>query len=277
MIQIITDSSSEFTKEEMEKNNIILVPMHITFGEESYQDVFEIGKDEFYKKLTTNEELPFTSQPSPGDFLPYFKAAKEAGDDVVVILLSSALSGTFQSAVIAKTMVEYDHIYLIDSLSATYAQKLLVDRAILRRKEGKSAPEIEAELNEIKGRVRVFAAIDTMKYLYKGGRISGVQAGLGTMVNLKVIITIKTDGDGSLDILGKVRGAKKAVQFIYDFIAQDEIDETHNVYPLYTMDDTNCREMMKEAPFPVAEAGNLGATIGTHIGPGAFGFVYVKK
>ena len=124
MIRILVDSSSDYTLEEIREKNIDFVPITVTIGSKSYQDVVELKPDDFYEMLITGNEFPKTAQPSPQDFAEVFKDAKEKGDDIICILLSSALSGTCQSAAIAKDMVDYDNIYIIDSLTATIMIKI---------------------------------------------------------------------------------------------------------------------------------------------------------
>ena len=131
MIRILVDTSSDYTVEEIKAKGLELVPMHITFGEEDYRDVYDLTKDAFYELLTSNEEFPKTSQPTPQDFVDIFEDVQENGDEQICILLSSKLSGTFQSAALAKNIVEYDKIHLVDSLGATHMIRIirLIDRS----------------------------------------------------------------------------------------------------------------------------------------------------
>ena len=142
MIKFLLDTSSDFTVEEVKEKGMNLVPLHITLGEADYKDAYDLTKDAFYELLTTNEEFPKTSQPTPQDFVDAFEDAKEKGDELICILLSSRLSGTFQSATLAKSIVEYDNIHLVDSLGATHMIRIMVEYAQNLAAEGKGAKEI---------------------------------------------------------------------------------------------------------------------------------------
>ena len=129
MIRILLDSSADFSAQEAKERNLELVPINITINGNNYLDGVDITKDEFYELLTSSEEFPKTAQPSPQDYVDIFEDAKEKGDSIVYLSLSSALSGTFQSATLAKSMVEYDEIYLVDTLSATRAIRIMAEYA----------------------------------------------------------------------------------------------------------------------------------------------------
>ena len=163
MIRILVDSSADYTAQELEKLNMELVPITITLGDKSYRDGIDITKDELYQMLLDTEEFPMTSQPSPQDFLDVFEDVKEKGDSLVYLSLSSGLSGTFQSATLAKNMVEYDGIYLVDTRSATRAIRIMAEYACKLREEGKDAASIASALDEFRSRVVIFAALDTCK------------------------------------------------------------------------------------------------------------------
>ena len=136
MIRILVDSASDYQMEEIQTKGLLLVPITITIGETDYIDGKNLGRDEFYEILSRTGEFPKTSQPSPQAFLDLFLEAKKNGDELICILLSSALSGTCQSAFLAKSMAAYDKIYIIDSLTATYTIKLMADHALQLVKEG---------------------------------------------------------------------------------------------------------------------------------------------
>lgn len=156
-IRIVTDTASDLELEELKKYNITCVPMSISFGNESYKDIFELDRDSFYEKMIASKELPKTSQPSPADFIPCFSEAKRNGDQLIVILLCSLLSGTYQSAVIAKTEVDYDGIYIIDSRTVTCGERFLIEVAMKCIDEGMSAKEIAEHVESIKSRVKILA------------------------------------------------------------------------------------------------------------------------
>lgn len=278
-IRIVTDSSSDFEPAVAKRRKVEIVSMPIQFGKATFLDGKTISGELFYKLLKEGKENPSTSQPTPTDFLKVFEATKAAGDQVVAVLLSSALSGTIQSAMIAKGMCEYDEIYIVDSLSATAGIQILVNYACKLRDSGLKAADIAAELEKVKGRIRIFAVIDTLEYLRRGGRISTLQAGLGSMTKLKPVIAVR---DGAVAITGKAFGTAAAVKQLLKLIADHPVDDAFPSYFLYT-DDKDREELLLPK---LRELGTLpqrlhycciGATIGTHIGPGALGLAYIEQ
>lgn len=279
-IRIITDSAADYSVQEIEKRNIICVPMSVTFGDKTYVDGADISKNEFFELLQNGKEFPKTSQPAPDSFLQCFNEAKEAGDTVIAILISSALSGTIQSAMIAKNMTEYDEIYIVDSRIATLGMRLLVDRAVVMRAQGADACEIVEELETLKTRIRLFAGLDTLEYLYKGGRLSKAQANIGSIVNLKPVITF--DQEGSVELCGKQIGMRHAYKQIAKLMEEERPDVNYPVYFLYSYDKKNCAGFIQSlqkrgVDITAPKLRGIGATIGAHIGTGAFGVVYVKE
>lgn len=276
MIRILVDSSSDYTVEEIKNKGMELVPITITIGEKSYVDGYDLGRDEFYEILQDSNDFPKTSQPSPQSFLDIFKDTKEKGDELICILLSSGLSGTYQSAVLAKNMVEYDPIYLIDSLSATYTIKVMADHACRLREEGCPATDIVREIEQLKPRVKVLAALDTLEFLGRGGRISKAAAAIGDLASIKPIITVNRDGN--IDILGKCLGRNKAIHSILNQLEISGIDPDFPVYLIYSYGTENCctfEKKLQKAGYSTNGMLQIGSTIGTHIGPGAFGIVFV--
>ena len=208
MIRILVDTSSDYTVEEVRAKGMELAPLHITIGEADYRDGYDLSKDKFYELLTEGEELPKTSQPTPQDFVDIFEDVEEKGDELICILLSSRLSGTFQSATLAKNIVDYDHIHLVDSLGATHMIRLMADHAQDLINEGKNAEEIVAALEEMKSKIKVLAVVDTLEYLCKGGRVSKATAAIGEMAKVKPMITVV---EGEVAVIGKSLGKNKAI------------------------------------------------------------------
>lgn len=278
MIRILVDSSSDYRLDEVEQKNMELVPISITIGEKTYIDGVDLGRDEFYEVLEASGEFPKTSQPSPQAFLDIFKDVKEKGDEMVCILLSSALSGTYQSAVLARNMVDYDKIYIVDSLSATYVIKVMADYACKLREEGVAVSIIAEKVEELKSRVKVIAALDTLEYLSRGGRIGKAAAVIGDMVNVKPIITVTEDGN--VGVLGKSIGRNKAISNIVRQLKALKIDTDYPMYPIYSYGEENCikfEEKLKKEGYKTNRRMQIGSTIGTHIGPEAFGIIFVRE
>lgn len=278
MTRILVDSSSDYGMKEIKEKNLEFVPIHITIGEKDYIDGVDFEKDEFYEILRSGSEFPKTSQPSPEAFVEIFEDAKAKGDSVICLLLSSALSGTFQSAVLAGSIVDYENIYLIDSLTATYPIKVLADHAIRRAREGMDPGNLAEELEELKSRVRLLAGLDTLEYLAKGGRLSKSAAAIGELANIKPIITLTKEG--SVGVLGKCIGRNKAITQVFKHLTEIRLDPAFPLYTIYTYGTENCgkfEEKLTEHGYSIDGRLQVGATIGAHIGPDAFGVVFVAE
>ncbi|MCI5773860.1 MAG: DegV family protein [Erysipelotrichaceae bacterium] len=277
MIKILIDSSADLTKEEIEQRNVTMIPIQISLNEHHYLDGVNIDHDTFYQLLTTTNEFPKTSQPSPQEFVEAFEKAKEANDDLICIILSSAVSGTFQSAKLAKAIVEYDRIHLIDSLTAVSAIRILCDHALSMIKQNASVEEIVDSLNDLKGRIKIFAALNTLDYLAKGGRISKTAATIGELTNIKPIVTVSQEG--KVEIAGKRLGINKSISFIKEKMAEFDIDLNYPIYPLYSYGQENLNKLCQKLndSYPLAQALQIGPTIGAHIGTEAFGICFVSK
>lgn len=278
-IRIITDSAADYSRAEIEKREITCIPMTISFKEETYRDGIDITKEEFFEKMMSEKELPKTSQPAPTEFTNVFEQAKKAGDTVIAILISSELSGTIQSANLAKNIVDYDKIYIIDSKLASLGMRFLVDIAVTMRDKGAAAEDIIHEVENLKTRVCIYASLDTLEYLYKGGRISKSTASIGTLANIKPIITFTPEGN--VVLCGKQIGTRRAIRHMAKYIAENGYDENYPVYFVYAYDRTNCagfiQALQKQGlDFKSPKIREIGATIGTHIGPNAYGIIYIK-
>ena len=278
MIRIIIDSSADYLKEEIDKKQMILASLNINLDDKIYLDGVDISRDQLYEWLMESKGFPKTSQPSPEVFLEHFKAAKEAGDDVICILLSSSLSGTCQSAHLAKNMADYDNIYIVDSLSATHLIRFLGNKACSMRDAGASAKEIVETLEELKSRTKVIAAVDTLEYLCRGGRVSKAAATIGNLANLKPIITVNPEGE--VAVIAKCVGKNKSLSYILNALQEYEIDENYPLYSIYSYGVENCIALeakVVNAGYLLHSRKQIGATIGCHVGPGAFGVLFVHK
>ena len=167
-VQILTDSTSDILPEEAEQKGVRVVPLLVNFGEEAFRENVEITHQEYFRRLAQAESLPTTSQPTPQDFLAHFEQVQDAGDSLVCVLLASKLSGTFQSAQLAKELSGYDEIYIVDSQQALCGLRMLVDFACVLRDEGLSAREIAEQVESASHRVRLFGIVNTLEYLHKG-------------------------------------------------------------------------------------------------------------
>lgn len=278
MIRILVDSSSDYPMKEIMEKHLEFIPITITMNDKEYVDGIDLEKNDFFELLVKSNDFPKTAQPSPQSFLSVFQKAKQQGDEVICILLSSELSGTCQSAILAKDMVDYDGIYIIDSLTATYPIKILADYAHRLTEQGLSAPEIVEKVEALRPRIKLFAALDTLEYLSRGGRIPKSVAAIGDMANLKPVITVTEEG--KIGLLGKCLGKNKAIAHILKDLSHLTPDKEFPFYSIYSYGTDNCQifeEKLSEHGYAVNERLQIGATIGSHIGPEAFGIVFVTN
>lgn len=277
-VRIITDSTSDMPAEKAKIRRVTIVPLTIQFGPATYYDGTTITNELFYKMLTQGQYHPTTAQPSPEAFLRHFEAARDAGDEVVCITLASALSGTYQSACIARDLSEYeDHIHIVDSETASGGMQILINYACKLRDCGLQAADISQAIEALKPRIHIFAVVDTLEYLRKGGRLSTAQAVLGTVSKLKPVLSVHRAKIGSC---AKAFGSAAALKQLVKQLALQPLDDSFPSYFLYS-DDISRKEALISAlrsanllPHRLHDCG-LGATLGTHVGPGACGIAYV--
>lgn len=277
-IRIITDSTSDISQQQAKELGIIVVPLYVLFKDNQYADGIDLQLDEFYQKLAESDTLPTTSQVTPEQFLAYFNEAKENGDSVIVITLSSLLSGTYQSAVIAKDTCEYDNIYLVDSLNVTLGLQILVLSAVDMVAKGLPVDEIVQILETDKTKIHLYAIVENLEYLKKGGRLSSVSAFAGTILNIKPIIEVK---DGKVGVAGKARGTTSAYGKLLQFLDQAggiNYSKYHCVG--YTGDIRNLDPFLEYTKGKIEETNRLtspiGTVVGTHAGPGACGIAFFE-
>lgn len=271
-IRIVTDSTADLPAELIQKYGIEVVTLKVHFGEEVYEDQ-ELAPDTFYEKLVQSSRLPTTSQPSPVDFLEVYKRLNETEDTAIIsIHLSSALSGTYQSAVLAKSMLEEKaDITIIDGKTASYGTGMLVIAAAEAAKQGKSKEEIVELIHTIRKQTRLYFLVDTLEYLHKGGRIGKASAVFGSLLNIKPILSI--DEEGEVYAVDRIRGSKRAMQRIIDLLKQDIGDTEVNVHMAYAEKKQYADDLgaLVREHFHVKhyDYQRIGSVIGTHAGIGA--------
>lgn len=273
MIKVLVDSASDYTMSEINEKGLLFVPLQIEMNGKTYLDEVEIDKQHFYELMIDSKEFYKTSQPSPQRYVTLFEEIKENKDSLICLCLSSQLSGTYQSAILAKSMVEYDSIYVIDTLSATCGIRLLTEMILKWIDDDVNIDTIVSRIENMKSRVRIVAGIDTLEYLARGGRISKSAALLGGFANIKPIIAIE---NGKVEMIGKARGINKATHFIQDWMERYEMDLQYPVYSIYSYGVENV-ERLEERLNLTCQRIQLGSTIGVHIGPGAFGLCFIGK
>ena len=276
MIRLLVDSASDISVDNLE--NIMVVPLSININNNVYLDGVELGHDEFYDMLTKTQVFPKSSQPSPQSFVDAFEKVKEAGDELICILLSSGVSGTYQSGCLAKSIVEYDNIHVVDSLTGSYGVKLLVLEAQRCIEKGMSAKEIVEKLEELRSRVQVILSVDTLEYLYKGGRLDKKSAIIGSLAKVKPVIEVTKEG--KIGVVGKTIGMVKAMNKIVEVINDKGVDTNYPMYTIYTKGTKNVEKLeskMNAAGISVDERIQMGPVVGTHTGPEAFGAIFITK
>lgn len=275
-IRIITDSASDLRPPH--RPEVTVLPMTITFGSEQFLDGVELSHRQFYEKLIEGEDLPTTSQIAPAQFEEAFRAAVEAGEAVVAVVLSAKLSGTYQSACIGAEGFG-GKVRVVDSENASIGQHALVEYALRLKDAGLGFEEIVERLEADKKRIRLIALLDTLEYLKKGGRISKAAAMAGSLLSIKPVIAIQC---GEVAILGKARGSKQGNNLLAEQIRQTGGIDFEKPFVLgYTgLSDAMLQKYIKDhesfwkSSVDGLETSSVGGTIGTHIGPGAIGVAF---
>ena len=268
-VKIIVDSTADLAPQVKAQMSAV-VPLSVMFGEKEYKDGVTITAEMFYAMLAANKELPTSSQPTPAAFEEAYEKATADGSEVVVITISSRLSGTYQSATIAAD--EFPGVYVVDSRSAALGTGVLAEYALRLAAEGKSGEQILNILMEKRKQVHLYAILDTLEYLKKGGRISAATAVVGGMLNVKPLIG--ADEDGKIGTMGSARGMKKAFATLNELCAKDGgVDYSMPTLVAYSgCSDENMRKYMEENAqlWPSdTHTAIVGATVGVHAGPGA--------
>ncbi len=277
-IKIITDSAADFGYDIPE--NVTVIPMSVRFGQQEYKDGVTISHRRFYEMLIESDDLPTTSLISPGDFSAAYETALKSRDAVIVITISSRLSGTYQSAVVGAE--GFENVYVVDSMNASIGEQILVSHALQLIEKGYSPCEAVDELNKIKTKIHTIGVRDTLEYLKKGGRISRTTAFVGEMLSIKPVLTVK---DGQISMLGKARGSKNGNNFLIREIRRTAgIDFGKPVALGYTgLSDSFLQKYIRDSSHLYNGHENclkicgVGATIGTHLGPGAILVSFFSK
>ncbi|MGN0813697.1 MAG: DegV family protein [Candidatus Coproplasma sp.] len=280
-VKIMVDSASDIGAAEAEKLGVIMVPMTISFGDEEYFDGVNLMPDKFYEKLIESDELPKTGQVTAYRFEEAIKQNLDEGDEMVIITISSKLSGTYSGAVTAAKNYG-GRVFVVDSLNACTGERILCQHALKLRDDGKSAKEIAAEIERLRGKVVVMALLGTLEYLKKGGRISAAVALAGEMLSLKPVVAVV---DGEVKLVGKALGSKKGNNLLTRLIAEKGGIDYSMPYGVMWSGLENAMLKKYVADSEHIWKGHteslptymLGGTIGTHVGPGAVGVAFFCK
>lgn len=279
-VALVTDSTADIPSAVREQYGIAMVPLKVIVGGETFLDNVELSPAQFYEKLSASGEPAKSSQPSPSDFFETFKKLTDEGHSVICVTLSSVLSGTYQSATIAKSMLDEDaDVTVIDSRSASYGYGMLVVAAGKLAQAGAGRDEIVAELKRMRDEMRLYFLVDTLEYLQKGGRIGKASAVIGTLLNIKPILSI--DDEGYVYSFEKARGQKRAFARIAELLEeefkQDPVQLTVAKTPGYEAGKDELAALLK-GRLNVANylETEVGPVIGAHAGPGTLGLFILR-
>lgn len=278
-VRIITDSG--FDVPDASDARLTVLPLSITFGDTTYADGVDLTNDRFFELLIESDELPKTSQATPYAYAQIFERVRAAGDEAVVITLSSGLSGTYQSAVTAAA--DYPEVHVVDSKNVTIGQGILVQYALRLADEGRGAAEIASMVESARERLVLLALLDTLEYLRRGGRIPKSVGAIGELLSIKPVIGVR---DGEVVMLGKARGSKNGRNLLHQEVEKNGIDFAMPVLIGYSgLSDKLLRKYLEdnrviwedkvaEEDLPIT---SVGATVGTHVGPNAIALAFFHR
>lgn len=278
-VRIITDSG--FDVPDASDARLTVLPLSITFGDTTYADGVDLTNDRFFELLIESDELPKTSQATPYAYTQIFERVRAAGDEAVVITLSSGLSGTYQSALTAAA--DYPEVHVVDSKNVTIAQGILVQYALRLVDEGHTAAEIASMVESARERLVLLALLDTLEYLKRGGRIPKSVGTIGELLSIKPVVGVR---DGEVVMLGKARGSKNGRNLLHQEVEKNGIDFTMPVLIGYSgLSDKLLRKYLEdnraiwedkvaEEDLPIT---SVGATVGTHVGPNAIALAFFRR
>lgn len=274
MVRIVTDSTADLAGDLQRAAGITVVPLNVRFGDQVFKDHVDLSGDEFFARLKTAAQLPKTSQPAVGAFEEVFRRYRDAGEEVVAVLISGKVSGTVGAATTAAKSVDGEHIDVIDSLTTSMALGFLALEAAKLARSGADRPAVAEHVRSLVPKARVLAAVDTLTYLEKGGRIGRARALLGSLLNVKPLITLQ---DGEVAPLGRARGRPQAIDRLVELLQRD--GKLSNLAVLHGGALADAQRLKERVSgnypgleIPIAETG---AVISTYTGPGVIGFTYL--
>jgi DegV family protein with EDD domain len=275
LVRIITDSTADIMPQRAKEIGIEIIYLTVSFGDETFIEGVNLTHEEFYERLAASKTLPTTSQIPPDTFREAFEKHLENDDEIVGIFISSELSGTYNSACVAKGMLESEKIHLVDSLHATITLGLLVEEAVKMRDRGDDACRIAAQVKALIPKLRLYAVIDDLMYLKRGGRLSQTAALVGNILSIHPILSII---DGKVTNVGKCRGDRAVYEFVRKRMREEPIDASHYIALGDTAAPQKAAEwkerLLSEYDPAIILDGHIGSVVGTHIGPGVVGIAY---
>lgn len=281
-LYIAADSSCDITQEEAKEMGITVIPNEIHFGETIYHTGVDLTNDQFYDKLVNGDVLPKTSMITPAQYSQVMKEGLASADYVIVIPLSRMLSGSYNSALIAKdtfSLDEQKRIRVLDCLTVIAGQRIMIDE-ILKHKDDMDIDTLCDYILALSKRIRIYATVGTLDYLFKGGRVSRIQYNLGRLINIKPVIKVV---GGEVKVSAKAHGTKNALKTQIEKLEKHEIDYNYPIYLMYGIDTELLDSLLKECEnndhikLENLKKVQIGPTIGTHVGPLAAAVIYIRK
>jgi fatty acid kinase fatty acid binding subunit len=274
VVRIVTDSTADLTPEQQRAAGITVVPLNVHFGDEVFRDHVDLSTDEFFRRLKASPQLPRTSQPSVGAFEEAYRSLRQGGDEIVSVHLSSKVSGTYNSALMAAQSVGEGKIDVVDSLSTSMALGFIALEGAKLARAGRDRRAVAECLHGLVPKARVICVVDTLTYLERGGRIGKARALLGSLLNVKPILQLK---DGEVVPLGRARGRPQALNRLVELLERDgKVSQLAIMHGAAQTDAEQLRERVASSyPGVDIQLTEIGAVLGTHTGPGVIGFTYL--
>jgi DegV family protein with EDD domain len=274
VVRIVTDSTADLTQEQQRAAGITVVPLNVHFGDQVFRDHVDLSTDDFFRRLEAAPQLPRTSQPSVGAFEEAYRTLRQGGDEIVSVHLSSKVSGTYNSALMAAHSVGDSAIEVVDSLSTSMALGFMALEGAKLARAGRDRQAVAERMRSLVPKARVICVVDTLTYLERGGRIGKARALLGSLLNVKPILQLK---DGEVVPLGRARGRPQALSRLVELLERDgKVSQLAIMHGRAQADAEQLRERVA-ATYPGVDIQltEIGAVLGTHTGPGVIGFTYL--
>lgn len=277
-VRFIIDSASDVLPEECARFGVRHLPMTVLFGTEEFADSVDLSHKAFFERLAASDQLPTTCQIPPSVFAAAMEQVVAAGDEAVVITMSSKLSGTYQSACIAASE-HSGRVFVVDSLSVSLGERILLQQGLALSAQGLSAKQIAQTLDEEKKKIRLFALLDTLEYLKKGGRISAATALAGSLLSIKPVVAVE---DGAVAMVGKARGSKQGNSLLRGLVRDHGGIQFQKPFCLaYSgLSDAQLAKYIADSPELLQcepQIASVGCTIGTHVGPGVIAVAFFEN
>lgn len=277
MIKLFVDSGSSIKEYEKARYDVEILPLKIMIDGREYRDGVDLSMDEFYHYLIDEDIFPKTSLPSPGDTKELVTKYVDEGYDVIILSLSSGLSGTYN--MMRTLFADIPSVCVIDTKTAVGGIRILVDE--VNKYRDRSVEFIKDRLNELIPRLRVIAIPDTLEYLHKGGRLSKTAWVAGSVIQLKPLLAVESRTDGGVKVVGKALGKKNAIKALAEILEKENCDTEYKIVPSYTYNSKNLDDLIAvtddKYKSAMTDYDNLDPAIACHWGPGAFGYIFVVK